>query len=418
MDLSEIENRMRMLESLLHHSTVTPEGDSNVDLNDLNNVDVSGVSNDDSLTWDSSSATWINEARVKSVSESAPIEITGTTEPTVSLNYNETNLKLTSDELDTIQNIDTTASPEFVGLTLSGLPGAVGNFITFDASGELSDSGYDGTNFANITHASTHESGGSDTINHDNLDGFEANEHIDWTDATENFKTTESITALGDNTKIITGEESDMSVYYDGTDGYIKTNEVTDSDLIIACGTDKTLTLEETVWDDINLGSAQLSKPASSHPDIDSFVDNTGTDTGIETYAFGVGEKVHGAFELIHTYKEGTDLKPHVHFQIVDAPSGTDHIRWQIAYTIAKGGAILGATETTEGECAVDTQYENYFCALDDIDGTDLEIGDQFLFTLERIASIDDAFAGDALIQTVGVHHEVDTIGSRQVSTK
>jgi len=35
------------------------------------------------------------------------------------------------------------------------------------------------SSFTPSTHASTHESGGSDTINHDNLAGFVANEHID-----------------------------------------------------------------------------------------------------------------------------------------------------------------------------------------------------------------------------------------------
>ena len=36
-----------------------------------------------------------------------------------------------------------------------------------------------GGTFAERTHASTHESGGSDAVNHDNLTGFVANEHVD-----------------------------------------------------------------------------------------------------------------------------------------------------------------------------------------------------------------------------------------------
>lgn len=45
------------------------------------------------------------------------------------------------------------------------------------------------------SHASQHESGGTDTINHDSLVGFVANEHIDWTSTTSNFLTTGSLTA-------------------------------------------------------------------------------------------------------------------------------------------------------------------------------------------------------------------------------
>lgn len=39
------------------------------------------------------------------------------------------------------------------------------------------------------THATRHESGGSDQINHDSLTGFVANEHIDWTNAPNNLLT-------------------------------------------------------------------------------------------------------------------------------------------------------------------------------------------------------------------------------------
>ena len=42
----------------------------------------------------------------------------------------------------------------------------------------------------------------------------------------------------------------------------------------------------------------------------------------------------------------------------------------------------------------------------------------QILFTLERVASAGDAYSGDALIATVGVHYEVNTLGSRQAGIK
>jgi len=41
----------------------------------------------------------------------------------------------------------------------------------------------------NKDHASEHETGGGDLVNHDSLTGFLANEHIDWTNATENLIT-------------------------------------------------------------------------------------------------------------------------------------------------------------------------------------------------------------------------------------
>jgi len=34
------------------------------------------------------------------------------------------------------------------------------------------------------------------------------------------------------------------------------------------------------------------------------------------------------------------------------------------------------------------------------------------------VASTGDAYAGDALIATTGIHYEVDTVGSRLITTK
>ena len=52
------------------------------------------------------------------------------------------------------------------------------------------------------------------------------------------------------------------------------------------------------------------------------------------------------------------------------------------------------------------------------ITGTNFNIGDQFIFTLERIAASADEYGGDALLETVGIHYECDTIGSRAILTK
>ena len=52
------------------------------------------------------------------------------------------------------------------------------------------------------------------------------------------------------------------------------------------------------------------------------------------------------------------------------------------------------------------------------ITGTNFKIGDQLMFTLTRVASTGDAYAGEALIATAGIHYEVDTVGSRNIIEK
>ena len=173
-----------------------------------------------------------------------------------------------------------------------------------------------------------------------------------------------------------------------------------------------------TVWKDINLGSALLTKPAASAPDTDEFKDEGGNDIGVETYAFAPGEKVSGNFELQHDYKEGSNFGFHVHFQGIAAPTGTDKVKWQLIYTVAKTGETLDAATTIVVEVDFDTQYEFLRANFAEITGTNFSIEDQFLFQLSRITASADEYGGDALIATVGLHYKIDTIGSRAVNTK
>jgi len=199
-------------------------------------------------------------------------------------------------------------------------------------------------------------------------------------------------TKLGEDTTNFTETESDGTVKFNGT---------------------------ATVWKDINLGAAQLSRPTSSQPDLVTFVDENGDDTLIQTYGFAIGEKIHGSFEMQHDYKEGSDFTPHVHWQGITAPTGTDNVQWRLTYTLMRDDATLDAVTTIDSPDTIfDTQYEGVRTDFAVVTGTNYLIGDQFLFTLERVASTGDAYAGDALIATVGIHVECDTCGSRNIILK
>lgn len=175
---------------------------------------------------------------------------------------------------------------------------------------------------------------------------------------------------------------------------------------------------DATVWEDANVGATTLFGPAATQPDLAEFLDSTGTGTGIYGRAFDVGEKVSGDVEIPHSYKEGSDLYFHLHWQGITAPTGTDKVQWELTYCIADPEVVMPAATTITVETDFDTQYENKLSAFAAISGASVTIMGQFIFTLERIAATTDEYGGDALVQTVGLHYEQDTGGSRQISTK
>ena len=236
-----------------------------------------------------------------------------------------------------------------------------------------------------------------------------------------NLTTSGDIRIVSDANQLELGDVAggDMVVKYDGTDGLIDTSIVAPSDLNIACGTDKTLELTETVWKDINLSSANLQQPASSAPSIDTFLDENGADTDIATFAFGVGDKIGGTFEIQHDYKDGSDFVFHIHFQADVAPSGTDNVAWELDYTVVRDGSTMDATTNiSTGDIVVDTQYQQYLDNWANITGTNFLNGDHISFKLTRVAAVGDAYTGDVKIKTVGMHYQVNTMGSRQPTIK
>ena len=175
---------------------------------------------------------------------------------------------------------------------------------------------------------------------------------------------------------------------------------------------------DATVFKDINIGASTLSGPIGLQPDTVNYVDENGADTGIATLGIAVGEGFSGQFEFQHDYKEGSDIVFHVHWQGIAAPTGTDKVQWQLTYTVGAEGATLDAPTVITFESDFDTQYAFKRSDSASITGTNFNIEDQFVFTLERIAASADEYGGDALAATVGIHYELDTVGSRQVLTK
>ena len=88
----------------------------------------------------------------------------------------------------------------------------------------------------------------------------------------------------------------------------IKTDVITPTDLLITTGDQKTLVFGTPVYNDIFTSVAAAKVPAANYPDWSTFTANLGA------YTFKVNDYVDlSTMEILHGYKEGTDLEMHLH---------------------------------------------------------------------------------------------------------
>lgn len=172
-----------------------------------------------------------------------------------------------------------------------------------------------------------------------------------------------------------------------------------------------------TNWDDINI-SLVPSVTGAAAPAIIA----VNGDSALKCYAFaGTGiaaDQLSSSLEILHGYKEGTDITPHVHW----APTTADvaDVKFHCRYMwVERDGVFSGATTTTVTVTTPGVAWKEMRTNLPAISGAGKHIGSRFVFTLFRDpADVADTYAQQVAVHDFGVHFERDTIGSRQIIAK
>lgn len=198
----------------------------------------------------------------------------------------------------------------------------------------------------------------------------------------------------------------------------IKTDITTPTDLTVTTGTAKTLKLVTSVWDDIQFPISTGKVPAANYPDFDTFTTNT------KEYKFDVDDYIDlGANEMAHWWKEGTDIYFHIHTALNgDNASGSSYYAKFIIY-IAYADTNSVYVETNK---EIEIEIPNGTADLTQLKGTatalvmtGLTIGAQIKLRVKRIAvNPGTEYPNHIFVTQIGLHAEVDTMGSRQISTK
>lgn len=173
---------------------------------------------------------------------------------------------------------------------------------------------------------------------------------------------------------------------------------------------------DATNWNDINMSLLPLATGAN----VPSII-AVNSATYMKVRAFnGVGtlNELGAGCELLHDYKEGSDIIPHVHW--APTTNGSGNVKWQLAYMwVERDGTfasetVISVTATTPG-----VAWKEQRSSFPAISGAGKHIGARFHFVLFRNpADAADTYAADAAAFDFGIHYERDTIGSRGVTSK
>jgi hypothetical protein len=130
-----------------------------------------------------------------------------------------------------------------------------------------------------------------------------------------------------------------------------------------------------------------------------------------------------GTQEMLHDWKEGTSIYPHIHVALdgANASGSSQYAKFTIYMAYADENNVY--TETSKNiELEIPDGTANLthlFANSTTIDFSGLTIGTQMNVRLKRIAATSGTeYPNHIFVTQIGIHYEINTLGSRQIGVK
>lgn len=229
---------------------------------------------------------------------------------------------------------------------------------------------------------------------------------------TERLEVGGNLFLSADNNKVLLGAGKDLSIYYNGTDGYIKTDEVAPSDLHLTTGAAKTLVYDTVVYEDLNFDPTRSGGPVATRPD-DVLIGGC----YYSEFTSANNQICGSTAEYPHPGKLGVNSTPHGHAFLKSGESaGTTGVEFTIYWRLSEttgttsGSVVVSATSAELGTTAGANNLKMIGAAF----AGPTTFSAQLALTIARTGGD----AGDVVLLTYGIHYQKDTPGSRTISTK
>jgi len=181
-------------------------------------------------------------------------------------------------------------------------------------------------------------------------------------------------------------------------------------------------------WDDLRVVPGAFQFVGAGDPTISDW-QPAGTGTTFKVYKFVNDDEAFFTCQLPHTYKEGTNLRPHIHWTPCDRGNeeSGNTVAWKLDYSF---GSIHGVFPTASGidmtqACTGIDDYHELAgtVAGAEIDGSGGGISSMLVCRLYRDSDAEDTWAGVTAAQSPAllefdIHFQIDSLGSEAELSK
>lgn len=167
-----------------------------------------------------------------------------------------------------------------------------------------------------------------------------------------------------------------------------------------------------TVFEDLNFDPSSSGGPVATIPDYVTI-----NNVFYREFTNLNNQMCGGANEVPHNYKLSSQLYPHMHIFLKSGESaGTTGVSFTFYWVLRpKNAAVVSGSVVLSATSAQLTANPVILSIYDSTGFTGSEVnGAQLNVAIYRTGGD----AGDVVVTTYGVHYEIDTIGSRQITTK
>lgn len=163
-------------------------------------------------------------------------------------------------------------------------------------------------------------------------------------------------------------------------------------------------------WEDLRFPATSAKALSGKEPGVEA-------DTGLYLFSATATESVAMLAQMPHAWYEGTEVRPHIHWQKTTSAAGD--VAWQLEYKISPINEIMDASWTSEivTEAAsghdTDTANQHIITPFTAIDMTGETVSCCIIFKVSRIGgNAADTYGADARLLEFDIHLQMDSRGS------